>query len=452
MSNIAIKQHVKRRTKVKPPPPSFHQIVDRDYSSRVFKRSLKRRRMEKRDVAGEMGEPKRIVPQHDIPIRNGGSRGRKGIKKSSPGRTLGQFLFGPEGLFPLPAMSPGTGEGRSGPSFPLSPIIAALITVFISVAAINWKMPLILALSQEPSLGAANSGALGLTAGGLTAGGLTAGYLGDEAGRNLAFYAGLSTERGLTPEETGEIPLDLMETFAWNEYKVQRGDTLSEIAKAQDLDLGTLIASNGITNARRLREGEILRIPNMDGLPYTVQAGDSLSGISSSSSVPLQVILDVNDLDSDVISPGMTLFLPGARMPQEDIRLALGESFIYPVRATLSSPYGWRIDPIAKVERFHSAIDLAAPLGTPVKAAMDGRVSMVAVNSVYGNYIILTHQGGYQSLYAHLNTVSVKQGASVTQNSKIGEVGSTGYSTGPHLHFAVFRNNKPINPLEVIQR
>jgi murein DD-endopeptidase MepM/ murein hydrolase activator NlpD len=190
----------------------------------------------------------------------------------------------------------------------------------------------------------------------------------------------------------------------------------------------------------------------MDGIPYTVQAGDSLSSISTASSVPLQVILDVNDLQSDVINPGATLFLPGARMPQEEIRLALGESFIYPVRGVLSSPYGWRIDPIAKVERFHSAIDLAAPLGTPVKAALDGRVSRVAVNSVYGNYIIITHQGSYQTMYAHLSVVSVRQGAWVTQNFKIGEVGSTGYSTGPHLHFSVFRNNKAINPLEVLQR
>jgi murein DD-endopeptidase MepM/ murein hydrolase activator NlpD len=190
----------------------------------------------------------------------------------------------------------------------------------------------------------------------------------------------------------------------------------------------------------------------MNGIPYTVKAGDSLSSISASSSVPLRVIVDVNNLESDVINPGMNLFLPGATMPQEDIRLALGESFIYPVRGILSSPYGWRIDPIANVERFHSAIDLAAPQGTPVRATIDGKVSRVAVNSVYGRYIILTHQDGYQSLYAHLSAVSVKLGDKVARGAKIGEVGTTGYSTGPHLHFSVFKNNKPINPLEVLQR
>jgi murein DD-endopeptidase MepM/ murein hydrolase activator NlpD len=274
---------------------------------------------------------------------------------------------------------------------------------------------------------------------------------GEELERNLASYAGIHPRSA--PVEDGEaIPLDLMETFTWNEYRVKKGDTLSEIAQTQKLSMGTLIASNGITNARRLREGEILRLPNMDGIPYTVKAGDSLSGISGSSSVPLRVILDVNNLETDVITPGMSLFLPGAKMPQEELRLALGESFIYPVRGVLSSPYGWRVDPIAKVDRFHSAIDLAAPQGTPVKATMDGKVSRVATNSVYGKYIILTHQGGYQSLYAHLSVVSVKQDAWVSRDSKIGEVGSTGYSTGPHLHFSIFKNDRAINPLEVLQR
>jgi murein DD-endopeptidase MepM/ murein hydrolase activator NlpD len=357
-------------------------------------------------------------------------------------RPSADLLFGKEGLFP--ASSP--------VKLPLFPIIAAALTLVISVAALNWKFPVSPLSGSSP-------------------GEYFFAGEGEEIGRDLAFYAGLPLRGspggagdGISGDEVpgdtipgdeipgDTIPLDLTETFSWKEYRVRRGDTLSEIAKAQELSLGTLIACNSITNARRLREGEALRIPNMDGIPYTVKAGDSLSSISASSGVPLTVILDVNDLESDVISPGASLFLPGVRMPQDELRLALGESFMYPVRGVLSSSYGWRIDPISKVERFHSAIDLAAPQGTPVRAAMDGTVSRVAVNSIYGIYIILTHPGGYQSLYAHLSLASVKQGAAVTRGGKIGEVGSTGYSTGPHLHFGVFRNNKAINPLEVLQR
>jgi murein DD-endopeptidase MepM/ murein hydrolase activator NlpD len=137
-------------------------------------------------------------------------------------------------------------------------------------------------------------------------------------------------------------------------------------------------------------------------------------------------------------------------MRTEELKLALGELFIYPLRARLSSPFGWRHDPINGARRYHAAIDLAAPTGTTVKAAMDGRVGTVGYNSIYGNYIILTHDGAYQTLYAHLNTVSVRKDAWVSQGVKIGEVGNTGYSTGPHLHFAIFKNGKAVNPLEYL--
>jgi murein DD-endopeptidase MepM/ murein hydrolase activator NlpD len=93
---------------------------------------------------------------------------------------------------------------------------------------------------------------------------------------------------------------------------------------------------------------------------------------------------------------------------------------------------------------------MAATTGTTVKASMDGRVATVGLNSIYGKYIILSHGGGFQTLYAHLNATSVTQGSNVSQGSKIGEVGSTGYSTGPHLHFAVYKHGKPVNPLEYL--
>jgi murein DD-endopeptidase MepM/ murein hydrolase activator NlpD len=439
MSNGVLEQHVKRRVRVKPLP--------RSADFREFNKGGSLNRWVPSDLLGGShqktpkwahknslpGIVQRVKPRHSRVLKT-----KRRIKKETipgPGlppasqRLLG-FLFSREGLFPLPR--------RTGKSVPLSSLIAAALAFIVSLAVLNWRFP----VSWAPSAGFfLKKNYLGAAPGG------------GEVEENLASYAGLySSEFQAGSEDGEEMPLDLMETFSWREYKVKAGDTLSEIAGAQDLSLGTLIACNSITNARRLREGEILRIPNLDGVPYTVKTGDSLSSISASSGVPLAVISDVNNLESDVINPGASLFLPGVRMPQEDIRLALGESFIYPVRGILSSSYGWRIDPIAKVERFHSAIDLAAPQGTPVRAAMDGRVSSVAVNSVYGLYIILTHSGGYQSLYAHLSASSVKQGAAVTQGSKIGEVGSSGYSTGPHLHFGVFKNSKPVNPLEVLQR
>ncbi|MDR2185391.1 MAG: M23 family metallopeptidase [Treponema sp.] len=272
-------------------------------------------------------------------------------------------------------------------------------------------------------------------------------------GEDMVFRASLASYAGLSPaaaEQEGAIPLDLMETFAWKSYTVRRGDSVSRIAANHALSMDAIIASNGITNAKRLKEGEVIRIPNMDGIPYSVKRGDTLLKISSVQGIPLEVILDANDIQSDTINPGTVLFLPGARMRSEDLKMALGEFFIYPIRGRLTSPFGWRRDPFTGERRYHAAIDLAANTGTPIKAAMDGRVSIVGVNSVYGKYIILTHSSGYQTMYAHMNATSVRQGAYVNQGAKIGEVGSTGYSTGPHLHFAVYKNGRALNPLEFL--
>jgi murein DD-endopeptidase MepM/ murein hydrolase activator NlpD len=266
---------------------------------------------------------------------------------------------------------------------------------------------------------------------------------------SLASYAGLLPTASLSEDP---IPLDLMETFSWSPYKVKRGDSVSRIAVNHGISMDAVIACNNITNARRLREGEILRIPNMDGVPYTVKKGDSLSKISSSLKVPLEAILDANDIQSDDISQGTVLFIPGARMKYEELKLALGEFFIYPIRGRLTSPYGWRNDPISGVRRYHAAIDLASPTGTVVKAAMDGRVSTTGFNATYGNYIIVTHGSGFQTMYAHLSVISVNKNDAVNQGAKIGEVGNTGYSTGSHLHFAVFKNGKAVNPLDYLHR
>jgi murein DD-endopeptidase MepM/ murein hydrolase activator NlpD len=266
--------------------------------------------------------------------------------------------------------------------------------------------------------------------------------------QNLASYAGFSPAALTVTDEP--IPLDLMETFTWKSYTVGKGDSVSKIAADHAISMDAIIASNNIANARRLREGEVLRIPNMDGIPYTVKNGDTLSKISAGMEVPLEAILDANDIGSENISSGTVLFIPGARMRTEDLKLALGELFIYPIRGRLTSPFGWRNDPINGERRYHAALDLAAPTGTPIKAAMDGRVSTVGFNSVYGQYIIISHSGAYQTMYAHLSLASVRQGTYIYQGTKIGEVGSTGYSTGPHLHFAVYKNGRAVNPLELL--
>jgi murein DD-endopeptidase MepM/ murein hydrolase activator NlpD len=278
----------------------------------------------------------------------------------------------------------------------------------------------------------------------------------DFVDRNLASYSmNFAPEAPDFPQAADtpveDISLDLKETFAWSSYKVKKGDSVYKIALDFTVSMDAIIASNDISNARRLREGDTLRIPNMDGIPYTVKKGDNLSKVAVSMKVPLEVILDANDLRSDIILAGQTLFIPGARMPPEALKLSLGELFIYPIRKNISSGYGWRADPFTGEQRFHYALDLKGNTGAPVKAAMDGTVAAVVSDSRdYGNYIILRHSGGYRTVYAHLSAFSVKLGEKVLQGSKIGEVGSTGRSTGPHLHFQIYKDGRAVNPIDLL--
>ena len=241
--------------------------------------------------------------------------------------------------------------------------------------------------------------------------------------------------------------------FEWYQHRVQKGESVSVIAEKYDVSVGAIIASNEIRNARTLQEGALIRIPNIDGIPYQIKNGDSLSKIAASFNVPLEVILDINDIKSDNITAGETIFIPGARMNDIDLRMSLGELFMHPVPSRfVTSSYGMRKDPISGVLSFHTGIDLRANTGTPVVAALDGVISVVSENWLYGKHIIITHPNGYKTLYGHLNSFSVKQGDRVARGRKIGESGNTGYSTGPHLHFSIYDNNgKLINPLDLLR-
>lgn len=113
----------------------------------------------------------------------------------------------------------------------------------------------------------------------------------------------------------------------------------------------------------------------------------------------------------------------------------------------ITSPFGMRMHPILKVKKMHHGVDIAAPLNAKVIAANAGTVITAKYHSVYGNYIVINHGGGMATLYAHLNKILVKVGAVVSKGQEIGKVGSTGSSTGPHLHFEVKENSNNVNPM-----
>ena len=118
-----------------------------------------------------------------------------------------------------------------------------------------------------------------------------------------------------------------------------------------------------------------------------------------------------------------------------------------PVSAPLSSAFGYREHPLEGEERFHYGVDLAADTGTAVSCFADGTVTAVGESSSYGKYCIVSHSGGYDTLYAHCSRVTASSGAAVSKGQKIAEVGETGMATGPHLHFELHQNGVYLNPI-----
>lgn len=143
---------------------------------------------------------------------------------------------------------------------------------------------------------------------------------------------------------------------------------------------------------------------------------------------------------------GFKCFAPGQLAPQT------GSAFTPPVQGILTSKFGPRKHPIHKVVRLHAGVDWAAPTGTPVYAVAAGTISLAGDGKGYGNLVIIKHPGGLETRYAHLNTFApiAKAGALVGQGQVIGYVGTTGRSTGPHLHFETRQNGAPIDPLPLL--
>ena len=125
---------------------------------------------------------------------------------------------------------------------------------------------------------------------------------------------------------------------------------------------------------------------------------------------------------------------------------------VWPVRGRITSGFGYRIHPIFKTKRFHAGIDIAAPTGTAVKAAASGEVLYAGWLRGYGKVIIILHRGGMATVYAHLRDIVVREGQRVAQGEIIGSVGSTGWSTGPHLYFEVRIDGRAVNPLKYLPR
>lgn len=277
-------------------------------------------------------------------------------------------------------------------------------------------------------------------------------YTLDESKRSLQEYLFPQSEENISASELLANSGDFLTEVSFKNYTVKNGDTISGVTYKFGLkSIGTLIALNDISNVKRLRVGDTLKIPSIDGIVHKVRRGETLASIAEQYGLTLNNLVDANDLKSEILSIGEEIFIPGGSLSNFELKKAMGELFIFPVQGRLTSPFGYRKDPFTGLRSFHNGIDLANKTGTPVKCIMDGRVSEVGYSSIYGNYIIIVHDGGYQSLYGHLSKVYVKRGSNVPQGARIAAIGSTGRSTGPHLHLSIYKGGKVIDPLSVLQ-
>ncbi len=226
-------------------------------------------------------------------------------------------------------------------------------------------------------------------------------------------------------------------------YVVKKGDTLAVIAKMYGVSSNTIKWANDIKGA--VKEGDILTILPVSGIKYVVKKGDTLALIAKKYKADATEIQQFNDIDPQVgLKIGETIIIPDAE-PATVIAPTIKKSSGGGVSNSPSSA-GYFINPLPGAKKSqglhgHNGIDLArVPLGTAVLASAKGTVILAktgSYNGGYGNYVIISHPNGTQTLYAHLNSISVTRGQVVSQGQKIGGMGNTGRSTGPHLHFEV---------------
>jgi len=231
------------------------------------------------------------------------------------------------------------------------------------------------------------------------------------------------------------------------EYTIKKGDTLWSISHDFDVDPDSVISSNVFNNVHRIHEGDRILVPNIRGIFINVREGDTIFKLSTKYEVPPDFIMEVNDLRSNALAPGMKIFLPGVRYDTMERAYALGEAFDKPARGRLTSRFGYRRDPFTGKRAYHTGIDIANRYGAKVHAAREGKVIFIGVKFGYGLTVIIQHSFGYRTLYGHLSAAQVKRGQRVRKGELIGFIGVSGRTTGPHLHFEVWHNNRLINPL-----
>ncbi len=234
-------------------------------------------------------------------------------------------------------------------------------------------------------------------------------------------------------------------------YVVRPGDNLSSIAEMYDVSVNTIKWANDLSTGT-IHEGQTLVILPVSGVRHSVAKGDTVASLAKKYRAEEDEILAHNDISGDLVV-GKEILIPNGQIaPAPVARVAVkartqsGTGIGATVAAggpAIAGYYGWPVAGGVLTQGLHgyNGIDIGAPNGTPIYAAAGGTV-VVAIanggyNGGYGNYVVVQHANGTQTLYAHMSSVGTSMGASVAKGAQIGRVGNTGKSTGNHLHFEV---------------
>ena len=217
-------------------------------------------------------------------------------------------------------------------------------------------------------------------------------------------------------------------------HTVTRGVTLYRITQAYQVPIARLMEVNNLSSPSAIRVGQKLFIPGAK----KVLKVDSYVPLSPAEKRHLERSLEIEEQPAPVLSAGKG----GGEEPPW---LGKELDIIWPIQGKINSPYGQR------GKNFHSGIDIGSPNYQEVRAAIDGEVILARdSNTGYGKLVVLRHDRGFSTIYGHLNVIIAQEGEAVRQGQAIGGVGSTGKSTGPHLHFELRRDGRPLDPLPLL--
>ncbi len=248
-------------------------------------------------------------------------------------------------------------------------------------------------------------------------------------------------------------------------YKIRPNDNIWKIAKKFSTEHNYIIKINRITDPDSLKPGKILEIPNRAGTQYVVNSGDNLTSIAEKFNVSREKITDQNKITDSKIKAGMKIFIPDSYLKKEiksdiprivktkknDKQMARTLRFGWPISGKITSGFGNRLDPFSNTRKFHCGLDISANAGTPVYASADGTVIFSGWKDGYGNVVIMRHEGGYISVYAHNSKNLVNEKDVLQRGKNIALSGMTGLATGGHLHFEIRKYMTPLNPLRMMK-